>query len=254
MRSHDILGIHENASLEEIERAYSRKLSVLKDRKNQLTVLAFAKKAGELDTALEECTVWQSKSAKEKLKGRLSEANPLRKSDVRLMSTCIGPCTFVDVCCGMACDGSTTQPSCCEEMGATQAIPLLCDGGMWAMLVCAGIAKCREWDAETKQADRMRRAQYARNENVHLTAELGTCLQQQTTLSLKVQEEMKTAGTVRAFANVFATMGADVDSVIVTRQENAVAEAQRLLNESKVKETQIRNKISQNDRDIAAAR
>lgn len=69
MKSHDILGIKESATHDEIEYAYAVKRQVLDKSQGILPYAGYIRKLAELEQAKEDCVAWQHKPNLEQLGG-----------------------------------------------------------------------------------------------------------------------------------------------------------------------------------------
>lgn len=140
LHCHDVLGITERASSEEIRAAYEKRLQILAASREGLSETGYLSKKSELDLAQEQCTDWQTTEGSDK---RIARIAHLRKQDhhsIRLNSVCFGPCTCCNSCGGAVineCMNTGGSIGCCEAMGGEGKLPIICDIILWSPAVIA---------------------------------------------------------------------------------------------------------------------
>ena len=168
MKSHNVLGISERASKEEILSAYSRKIAEI-EQNIDVNPTIVKRKCQELTTAKEECLIWRDKSFSSRISSRISEFSSQVTSPNRLNEFCIGPCSCCDCCCGMG--WSSQYDSCCVDCcgsgcGAdhTTSPAIYCDIVMYAgigIAIFIGHLKSKA-EFEQKQAEQRAAAERER--------------------------------------------------------------------------------------------
>lgn len=83
MHCHDVLGISETASIEEIKSAYALKMQFLASSCEKIPTDAYTTKQNELDLAQSDCIMWCSQNKSEKLKLRMEEVKKEGKHTTR---------------------------------------------------------------------------------------------------------------------------------------------------------------------------
>lgn len=130
MKCHDVLGIRERASDEEIQSAYHKKAEMLLGLEGISPDLR-EKKLQQLAQAREESLSWREKPFSDKMSMRLSESVANLCAPGR-MYACIGPCSCVDEeCCGEGMN-SNMESGCCATCCGFNC-------GMWADILMYGI-------------------------------------------------------------------------------------------------------------------
>ncbi len=256
MKSHEILSIKETATNDEIENAYAAKKNVLDKSKAILDPCGYIKKQAELKQAKEDCLAWNRKSKLEQLGGRLTETLSKGSSDVRLYTPCIGPVTLIDGFCGYCCDisGSETEHSLCEQAcNGSQACPICLDVGLWGVVASMIYLKWKDNHEATMRVERRNRADRARQENVHLDAQLGTCKQEEQSYREKIKGEQAIIDKVNAFSSLFAAFGANPATELVEEQSRRITSENKSIEEVKRREEIIQSRISENERLIREA-
>jgi len=118
MRFHDILGVNERSTNDEIILAYERRVDKVNASLCDNETLR-EKKLSELMEAKDSCLDWKNKSFTKKSMARFEQTCSDITSKNRLNSFCIGPVTFVDMCLDTCCwgEGGAIGPcqSCCGE-------------------------------------------------------------------------------------------------------------------------------------------
>lgn len=254
MHCHDVLGITENASLEEIRGAYEKKAQILASSSNTISADAYKTKQNEIDMAQNECISWCSQSNPDKLKLRMQQTKPQSKQPTRLYSVCFGPCTCTDMCCGSACDGSSVAPSCCEHTTGSQTCPIVCDVIFWApgviyvgfhiiRFLYEAISDAVRNHAQTK-ADRIR----ARISN--LRSQLSTTVQKRTALEQQLGLESERLAYLSAFATAFASIGVRDTADITSAQDIKVRELRNQILECHDQERALQAEIRTNEQSL----
>lgn len=245
MKCHTVLGIKESASTDEISKAYADKRQQLCESQEILTAEAYTNKLQELDQAKIDCYNWTTQSCSSRIGNRTLEAN--RKStDVRLYTPCCGPLTCLDSC-GAACMGSSS----CYDTGCTGILYIdLCVMGIAGIF---GLIKLKEKHDANMRVERRESANRARQENVHLNAQLGTCKQEEQSHRERIQGDQAVATKVDAFSSLFEAMGANPASDLVELQNRKIASVNEAIEKVKQREDGILNRIRENERIISEA-
>lgn len=259
MRCHEILGIQENASREEIERAFSCKYSKIESGKDVLGLVPFSLKVKEIEAAKNDCLAWTERTALSRFKERVTEASSRQSSDVRLNEFCCGPCTFTDICCGAmnnvcGCDClcPEVEVSCCHTVCGSQAIPIIADIGIYAYWAWSLYSKWKEKQEAEAREYRIRQAERARTENVHLEEQLGRCRSEQKSIQGKLREEENLINAVVAHIAMFSAFGtADLQPIYDNQQKRVQAKRDELEKAHK-RERELQDKIKSNQRTIDA--
>lgn len=225
MHCHDVLGITENASLEEIRGAYEKKAQILASSSDTISADAYTTKQNEIDMAQNECISWCSQSNPDKLRLRMRQTKPQRKQPVRLYAVCFGPCTCTDICCGSSCceTSSSFDTSCCERETGSQTCPIVCDAILWAPIALT-IAYYIIRALWTLISDAARNHASAKEERIrarisNLRSELSATVQERTALEQQLGLESERLAFLSAFATVFASMGVKDTTDITNAQE-----------------------------------
>lgn len=246
MKSHDILEVKETATKSEIDQAFTVKKQVLDGSKALLSTKGYVKKLVELEKARDDCLNWASKSKVAKISSRLGETSTSRSNDVRLYTPCCGPLTCLDSC-GASCMDS---PSCYDTG---------CSGILYIDLCVMGIAgiyglfKWGQKHEANMRIQRRERADRARQDNVHLDAQLGTCKQEEKDCRDKIAEEQEIVNKVNAFSSLFVSLGANPATELVAEQNRRIDVQNKKIADIKQREDSIRGRIRDNDRLIAEA-
>lgn len=210
----------------------------------------------ELDGAKEECLSWKGKSKWEKIEGRLKGVVKKGSSDVRLYTPCIGPVTMLDGFCGYCCDisGTETEHSLCEQAcNGSQACPICLDVSIWGFAGLMIYLKWKEKHEVAMRIERRERADRARQENVHLDAQLGTCKQEEQSHREKINREQVIIDKVNAFSVLFVALGANSATELVEQQNRKIASVNKAIEEIERREDGIRSRIRGNERIINEA-
>lgn len=137
---HEILGVRENASVYEIDRAYEKKIAALSGQ-TLINQQQYDRKVCELRAAKESCLSWRDKSFAEKATEKVQTYSSDYFSSDRVHEFCCGPCTLMDICAGALCTCSSNNDSflatCCGCGSAWPAI--LCDVELYACLALTGL-------------------------------------------------------------------------------------------------------------------
>lgn len=259
MHCHEILGIQENASCEEVEQAYSSKHSKIESSKDVLGAIPFSFKVRELEAAREDCIAWTKKTALSRFKERVAKAPTRQSSDIRLNEFCCGPCTFTDICCGAmnnvcGCDClcPEVEVSCCHTVCGSQAIPIIADLGIYAYWAWSLYSKWKEKQEAEAREYRIRQAERARTENVHLEEQLGRCRSEQKNIQDKLREEETLNNSVVAHIALFAAIGTTDLQPIYDNQQRRVQAKRDELENARKRERELQEKIRSNQRTIDA--
>lgn len=259
MRCHDILGIKENATLIEIEEAYSRKTKNLDKSKDVLLPGSLEIKLKELLNAKNECVAWIDKSAVDRIKGRAAESMQSRTSDIRLNEICFGPCTFTDICCGACTDAlgcdcccPEIEVSCCYTVCGSQAVPVIADIGIYAWIIWAAYKDKKEKQEKQEREYRIQQANRAREDNAIINSQLTQCLAEQAKCADQVRAEEEKVLFVESFMAMFTKFGTTNGQAVVTKQKEELGKTQTALSDCRKKETELRNRIKENQRIIDA--
>lgn len=126
MKCHDMLGVTERSSIEEIQEAYSKKIERL-EMVSEVNASVIHKRKMELESAKRECIAWRNKNFGERIASRITEVSSGLVSSNR-MGICIGPCTCCDSCCEWGCgqEAHDSFPCDCNY--------LICDIVLYAVL------------------------------------------------------------------------------------------------------------------------
>lgn len=255
MHCHDVLGISETASIEEIKSAYALKMQFLASSCKKIPADAYITKQNELDLAQSDCIKWCSQNKSEKLKLRMEEVKKEGKHTTRMYSVCFGPCTFTDFCCGAACDGSSVNPpTCCEQSTGSQTCPIICDAIIWApgviyvgyhiiRFLCEIIADAFRNRARVKE-ERIR-ARIA-----DLRSQLASTSQKRTQLEQQLGPESDKLSYLEAFTVVFSNMGIQNPSVITAEQETRVKDLRNNILACHDLERTLRSEITSNEQKL----
>ena len=114
MKCHDMLGVTERSTIEEIQEACSKKLELL-ETVSEVNASVIHKKKLELYSAKKECIEWKKKTFAERTTSRISEYS-VNIASTNRMNECIGPCSCCDWCCVMPC-GQDHKSFCVECCG-----------------------------------------------------------------------------------------------------------------------------------------
>lgn len=260
MHCHDVLGIQEAATEEEIAFAYHNKITQLYAAVGKMPADAYSYKLKELKSAYEECIEWRKKPKTEKIEERMEETSSHKSSQVKLYSSgiCIGPCTCLDACC--YCGNTGTSTFCISTVGS-QAVPIICDSLIWLSAVIAiasgllpGIsdrAKQRKSERESiKEAARQSKIENILEENRVLQQQLVACESRIASLQEQV-ETIERAGTDNAaFSNMFTEIGVTDNQVLSDNQKEQIQVLQSQIKSCKEQAVEIRDAIAVNQRRI----
>lgn len=239
MKCHTVLGITESASRDEISKAYADKRQQLCESREILSSEAYAIKLQELDQAKKGCHDWITQTNPSRIRNRTLEASN-HSTDVRLYTPCCGPLTCLDNC-GAACMGSSS----CYDTGCTGIVYIdLCVMGIAGIF---GLIKWKEKHDANMRVERRERADRARQENVHLDAQLGTCKQEEQSHRERIKGDQAVAAKVNAFSSLFETMGANSASELIELQNRKIASVNEAIERVKQREDGIRNRIRENE-------
>lgn len=259
MHCHEILGVRESASWEDIECAFSEKCTRLTSNKDVLGIVPYERKIQELKTAKKECLEWKDKSFSARTLSRVSEYSSQVTSSNRVNECCIGPFSCVDYFCGYICCGNVGSHDygfiaacCCDESSLNYTPTIWCDVVLYAGLVWLWFSDRKEKKKAEEAEIRKRQAERARSENAQLEEKLRQCLATQKNIQEQLQEEEKTGKTLAAFISFFSSLG-DVDGQTVTENQKLRIQGKRAsLEKSREKERELRDKIKNNQRIIDA--
>lgn len=150
---HDILGVPENATVSDINRAYEQKAATLEQSRVLLSQQQYDKKSYELLAAKESCLSWHDKNFAVKTTEKVQRYSSEFFSRGRVNEVCIGPCTCCDVCGGPLCTCNSSNDSflvaCCGCKSPWFAI--LCDVLLYAIL---GIAVLVAYSNDKKENEK----------------------------------------------------------------------------------------------------
>ena len=262
MKYHDSLGITEFATSEEIQAAYTQKQNMLIASRAYISEEVFTIKQQELDFAMNECISWSKLEEREKVKLRMRNCAPPNKRPRKIYSVCFGPCTFADICCGTACDGSSANPpTCCEQSIGSQTCPIVCDAiilspiafyivvGIIHLLTLAtkGTSKVI---GDAKRSRSVAKGQNIRKKISELQSDMSDILHQRAILESQDRAESHTLENVAAFADLFSSMGivstATITSIQKTKVDNIRTQIQACLGKERV----LQEEISINERKL----
>jgi len=253
MHCHDVLGISETASIEEIKSAYALKMQFLTSSCEKIPADAYTTKQNELDLAQSDCIKWCSQNRPEKVKLRMQETKVDNKHTTRMYSVCFGPCTCTDMCCGAACDGSSVNPpTCCEQSTGSQTCPIICDAIIWAPgVIWVGYHILRF--LFTAIADAIRNHSRAKEERIRariaeLRSRMSTSAQLRTVLERQLGEETKTLEYLNAFTNLFSSMGVTNTTAITSSQDSKVRNLRNQILTHHDEERSLSEEIATNER------
>ncbi|MBR5020997.1 MAG: hypothetical protein IKY17_05145 [Oscillospiraceae bacterium] len=210
MRCHDILGIRENATAEQIEAAYSEKIEKLGAGADVLGLAADERKRSELAQARQMCLAWTEKKGIQRVTERIAEEIIPRSNELRTYALCCGPMTLVNNLCCIPCELSDPGTLC---------IALAGDLGIYAVLGHAYYKDRQFWKEVNEREERKRLAAQAREEIERLDDELRACRLAQYDWKDRVYEDQVHLDYIRAYAELFEALGAENTGDLVTAQE-----------------------------------
>lgn len=255
MHCHDVLGLSETASVEEINIAYDQKMQFLISSYGKIPTDAYTTKQSELKLAQRDCITWCSQNKSEKLKLRMEETKKESKHTTRMYSVCFGPCTFTDFCCGAACDGSSVNPpTCCEQSTGSQTCPIICDAIIWAPgVIYVGYHVIRFLCEMI--ADGVRNRARAKEERVRariadLRSQLASTSQKRTQLEQQLGPESDILSYLEAFTSAFSSMGVENTSVITSEQKARVKDLRNSILACHDQEKTLRSEIALNEQKL----
>lgn len=259
MHCHDVLGIQENATRDEIDLAFSIKRSKIESGKDVLGLVPYSLKVQELENAQKECIAWSKRPAISRFKDRITQTLSPTSNDVRLNEFCCGPCTFTDVCCG-ACVNSAgcdclcpeVEVSCCYTVCGSQAIPIISDLIIYAYWAFSLFSKWKKKQEAEEREYRIRQAERARSENVHLEEQLSKCRSEQRRLLEQLHKEENLNIVVAAHMKLFSAIGTASLQPISDNQEKRIRAKQDELDKNRKRERKLQDKIANNQRTIDA--
>lgn len=254
MHCHDVLGISETASLEEIKIAYTEKTQHLSSSFNLISADAYATKQRELELAQADCFSWRLQSSPDKLKLRMQETKTNTKQSTRMYSVCFGPCTCTDMCCGSACDGSAVDTSCCEKYFGSQTCPIICDVAIWAPgVIYVGyhiIHFLYEIISDAAHNRARAKEERIRAKIADLRSQLSATTQRRTHLEQQLGPESQKLSYLTAFTSAFASMGVANTSVITSEQEARVKDLRNSILACHDQERALRSEITLNEQSL----
>lgn len=257
MHCHDVLGIQENATRDEINLAFSIKLSKLESCKDVLGLAPYSLKIRELEDAQKGCIAWSERPAISRYKDRIAQTLNSVSSDVRLNEFCCGPCTFTDICCGVCVSGCDclcpeVEISCCYTVCGSQAIPIISDLIIYAYWAFSLFTKWKKKQEVEEREYRIRQAERARSENAHLEEQLNKCRSEQKRLLEKLHGEEDLNIIVTAHMKMFSAIGTASLQPISDNQEKRIRARQDELDKNRKRERELQGEIASNQRIIDA--
>lgn len=236
MRCHDILGIRENATAEQIEAAYSEKLEKLEAGADVLSPIANEKKRTELAGARQMCLDWLDKKGIQRIGQRIADEVIPRPNEFRTNACWFGPMTLgYNLCC----------VPCGLTDGGTLCIMGIGDIFIYAMLIHAYIKDRQFWDEIAEDKKRKERAEEARKAIARFESDLSRCRADQIKWQNQVRRDNQQLEYLRAYADLFAAMGAADSRNLVRHQEQILSESRSKLEELNQQEVTYCREIRQ---------
>ncbi len=260
MHCHDVLGIQEAATEEEIAFAYHSKTTQLNNSVGKMPADAYSYRLKEIKSAYEECIEWRKKPNTEKIEERMEKTSRHKSGQVKLYSSgiCIGPCTCLDACC--YCGNTGTSTFCISTVGS-QAVPIICDSLIWlgaVISIASGLlpgisdrAKQRKIERESiKIASRQSKIENILEENRVLQQQLVGCESRIASLQKQIETIEKAGTDNAAFSNLFSEMGVTENQVLSENQKEQIQVLQSQIKSCEEQAVEIKAAIASNQRRI----
>ncbi len=259
MHCHEVLGVRENATQEDIECAFSEKCTRIANCKDVLGIVPYERKIQELNTAKKECLEWRDKSFQSRTLSRCLEFSSQVTSNNRVNECCIGPVSFIDWLCGYMCCGNVGSHDygfcaacCCDDSSLNYTPTIWCDIALYAAGIIFSLRGLKEKRDTVAREYRIRQAEMARTENVHLEEQLGHCLSEQKNIQDRLREEEKLNDAIAAHIALFSAIGTADPQPIYDNQQRRIRTQRDVLEKARKCERELRDKIKSNQRTIDA--
>ena len=256
MKFHEILGIRENATLNEIEAAYTKKKRLLSTNKHLMCLSSYQKKYEELEMAYQQSIEWLVLSPQERIKEK-SDSIEKPHTEIRLYSSAIGICTLCTTNCYDE-EEKETCPYCCEPLDCCAytfdgAIILAVIAGVVYFAVQIVRAIIDQKDESDKQK-RIAKYDSAVASNMRLQEEL-----------VRINDQIRDAQTERerlesilieslAFSTLFESMGTISFQNVLNKQKLILDEYEKKIAKLNIEKKDLQDKIDANSKIIHSGR